>query len=74
MRDDEDGVERLIAELMATRAQLRRYGNDLSQIAHALNTGGEAPEWVNGTVRLINRVVDRIDTAVTDITRTHRTH
>jgi hypothetical protein len=70
---DDRHAERLIAELTATRAQLRRHGNNLSQIARVLNAGGEAPEWVSGAVRLTNRVVDRIDTAVTHITRTRRT-
>jgi hypothetical protein len=67
---DDHEAERLIAELMATRAQLRRYGNNLNQVARALNAGGEAPEWVSSAVRLTNRVVDRIDAAVTDLSRT----
>jgi hypothetical protein len=69
---DDRQAQRLMSELMATRAQLRRYGSNLNQVARALNAGGEAPEWVSVAVRLTDRVVDRIDAAVTDLTSARR--
>jgi hypothetical protein len=54
---------------MSARAQLRRYGNNLNQIARVLNAGGDAPEWLPHTVQLTNTVVARIDTTVEDLTK-----
>jgi hypothetical protein len=54
---------------MSARAQLRRYGNNLNQVARMLNAGGEAPEWLTHAVHLTNTVVARIDTAVEDLTK-----
>ena len=63
-----------MAELMAARAQLRRYGNNVNQIARILNAGGEPPESVSSALELTDRTVARIDSAVTDLSRSRRTH
>jgi hypothetical protein len=54
----------LMLELLATRAQLRRYGNNLNQAARILTAGGEPPEWLKNAVALTQRVVEDIDRAV----------
>jgi hypothetical protein len=62
------GPEReVLLELMTTRAQLRRYGNNLNQAARILNAGGDPPEWLRNAVALTDRVVQRIDQAVQDL-------
>ena len=52
---------------MATRAQLRRYGNNLNQAARILNAGGDPPEWLKNAIALTDRVVHNIDQAVQDL-------
>ena len=54
----------LVLELLATRAQLRRYGNNLNQAARILNAGGDPLEWLSNAVTLTDRVVQRVDRAV----------
>ena len=46
---------------MASRAQLRRYGNNVNQAVRALNAGAEPPEWLASAIDLANRVVGTID-------------
>jgi hypothetical protein len=54
----------VLLELMACRAQLRRYGNNLNQAARILNAGGDPPEWLKNAIALTDRVVHGIDRAV----------
>lgn len=54
----------LIQELLAARAQLRRYGNNVNQAARILNAGGDPPEWLDQATTMTNRVVMRIDRVV----------
>ena len=62
------GVERqVLLELMTTRAQLRRYGNNLNQAARSLNAGNNAPAWLGDSIALANRVVDHIDVAASGL-------
>ncbi len=56
-----------VRELMTTRAQLRRYGNNLNQAARILNAGGDPPEWLESAIALTDRVVHSIDKAVQDV-------
>ena len=62
----------LMRELLATCAQLRRYGNNLNQAARSLNAGNDAPAWLGNAIALANHVVDRIDVAVNDLSRPGR--
>ena len=57
----------LARELIATRAQLRRYGNNLNQAARTLNAGGDPPEWLKNAIALTDRVIHNIDEAVQDL-------
>lgn len=52
-----------LAELMAARGQVRRFGNNVNQAARALNALGEAPEWLDRAVAVTERAVARIDDA-----------
>ena len=54
----------VVIELMAARAQLRRYGNNLNQAARILNAGGDPPEWLKNAIALTDRAVQRVDRAV----------
>ena len=56
-----------VRELMTTRAQLRRYGNNLNQAARILNAGGDPPDWLRNAIALTDRVVHRIDRVVQDL-------
>ncbi len=62
-----DADREVLLELMACRTQLRRYGNNVNQAARVLNAGGEAPERLRNAIELSDRVVDRIDSAVSDL-------
>jgi hypothetical protein len=58
---------RVVLELLASRAQLRRYGNNLNQAARILNAGGDPPEWLQNAIALTDRVVHSIDRAVEEV-------
>lgn len=57
----------LVRELLATRAQLRRYGNNLNQAARILNAGGDPPEWLKNAIAATDRIVHSIDQAVQEL-------
>jgi hypothetical protein len=62
------GMDRqVLLELLATRAQLRRYGNNLNQAARILNAGGDQPAWLSKAIASTDRVVQRIDRAVQEL-------
>jgi len=52
-----------LAELMAARAQVRRFGGNVNQAVAALNATGEAPVWLGEAVELAGRAVRRVDEA-----------
>jgi len=52
-----------LGELMAARAQVRRFGGNVNQAVAALNSTGEAPEWLGQAVQLTARAVARVDAA-----------
>jgi hypothetical protein len=54
-------------ELLASRAQLRRYGNNLNQDTRILNAGGDPPEWLKNAIALTDRVVHNIGKAVQEV-------
>jgi hypothetical protein len=62
------GTDRqVVLELLASRAQLRRYGNNLNQAARILNAGGDPAEWLKNAIALADRVVHNIDKAVQEV-------
>jgi len=52
-----------LAELVAARAQVRRFGGNVNQAVAALNATGEAPVWLGQAVELAGRAVRRVDEA-----------
>ena len=62
-------TQRALAELMAARAQVRRFGGNVNQAVAALNTTGGAPEWLAQAVQLTARAVARVDEAAEALMR-----
>ncbi|WP_249938353.1 plasmid mobilization protein [Streptomyces mirabilis] len=58
------GHRDLIAELFAARRHLGQVGNNLNQVARAINSGGQPPE-LDAVVSAVQRAVARVQT-VTD--------
>ncbi|MCA1222285.1 plasmid mobilization protein [Streptomyces sp. 8L] len=58
------GHRELIAELFAARRHLGQVGNNLNQVARALNSGGQ-PAELDAVVSAVQRAVTRVQ-AVTD--------
>jgi len=52
-----------LAELMAARAAVRRFGVNVNQAVAALNSTGEAPAWLGQAVEAAVRAVARVDAA-----------
>ncbi len=52
-----------LSELVAARAAVRRFGGNVNQAVAALNSTGEAPEWLGQAVELTARAVARVDAA-----------
>jgi hypothetical protein len=58
----------LVEELMAATAHLARVGNNLNQVARALNSGGDAP-YVDEVLRLVARATARVEQAAQEMVR-----
>jgi hypothetical protein len=54
---------------MASRAQLRRYGNNVNQAVRAMNAGADPPPWLQRAVELADTAVVRIDVLVGELSR-----
>ncbi|MEU5838725.1 plasmid mobilization relaxosome protein MobC [Streptomyces diacarni] len=58
----------LVEELMGASAQLARVGNNLNQVARALNSGGEVP-YVEDVLARVLRAAARVEAAATEIAK-----
>jgi hypothetical protein len=58
-----------LAEVMAARTQVRRFGVNVNQAVRALNTTGQAPEALNRAVAVTDRAVARLDEAAQELVR-----
>jgi hypothetical protein len=58
-----------LAEVMAARAQVRRFGTNVNQAVRALNATGEPPDWLDHAVTIASRAVERLDDAATQLAR-----
>ncbi|WP_327391644.1 MULTISPECIES: plasmid mobilization protein [unclassified Streptomyces] len=58
----------LVEELMRASAQLARVGNNLNQVARALNSGGETPYAEDALARVL-RAAARVEAAATEIAK-----
>lgn len=61
--------QELLAELVAARLALRRYGVNVNQAVAALNSGAQAPVWLEQAVAGSDRAVARVDAAAAALTR-----
>jgi ABC-type transporter Mla subunit MlaD len=61
--------QQALAELMAARTQLRRFGTNVNQAVAALHATGEAPEWLAQAVEVTARAVRRVDEAAAALMR-----
>ena len=59
----------LLTELMHSRTALRRYAVNLNQAVAALNSGGQAPMWLQRVVAGADRAVRHNDEATLRISR-----
>jgi uncharacterized protein (DUF1778 family) len=62
----------VLAELMAARGQVRRFGSNVNQAARALNALGEAPDWLDRAVEVTERAVTRLDEAAAAVAASAR--
>jgi transposase len=51
----------LLAALIQARLALRRYAVNVNQIAAALDSGGQAPDWLSAVIAGADRAVVRLD-------------
>src|SRR5664280_3846940 len=58
-----------LAELMAARTQMRRFGTNVNQAVAALHTTGDSPEWLAPAVEVTARAVRRVDEAAAVLMR-----
>ena len=58
-----------LAEVMAARAQVRRFGSNVNQAVRALNATGESPDWLDRAVQLTEHAVTELDQAATELHR-----
>lgn len=65
--DGED--QAVLEELVQARLALRRYGVNVNQAVAALNSGGQAPMWLEQAVAGSDRAVARVDAATAALTR-----
>lgn len=61
--------QELLAELVQVRLALRRYGVNVNQAVAALNSGGQAPVWLEQAVAGSDRAVARVDEATAALAR-----
>jgi len=61
--------QKLLEELIQARLALRRFGVTVNQAVAALNSGGQAPVWLEQAVAGSNRAVARADEATLALTR-----
>ncbi|MEW2265957.1 plasmid mobilization relaxosome protein MobC [Streptomyces sp. NPDC047853] len=63
----------VLQELIRSRAQLRRVGNNLNQVAHVLNAEGEVTNaQIRAVLTLVNETVRHVDEATLQVMRERR--
>ena len=61
--------QQLLVELIQARLALRRYGVNVNQAVASLNSGGQAPVWLEQAVAGSDRAVARVDEVTAALTR-----
>jgi hypothetical protein len=59
----------LLGEIIQARLALRRYGVNINQAAAVLNSGGQAPVWLERAAAGANRAVAQLDAAAAMLAR-----
>jgi ABC-type transporter Mla subunit MlaD len=62
----------VLAELMAARAQVRRFGNNVNQAVRHLNSTGEAPEALARALEATTAVVQQLDRVAAQVAGSSR--
>jgi hypothetical protein len=63
----------VLQELIRSRGQLRRVGNNLNQVAYALNAEGEVTDaQIRAVLALVNETVRHVDEATLQVMRERR--
>ncbi|MFE0453098.1 plasmid mobilization relaxosome protein MobC [Streptomyces sp. NPDC058914] len=63
----------VLQELIQSRGQLRRIGNNLNQVAHVLNSDGEVTDaQVKAVLEYVQAAVRRVDEATLQVMRERR--
>nr|WP_233221402.1 plasmid mobilization relaxosome protein MobC [Streptomyces carminius] len=66
-------AKEVLQELIQSRGQLRRIGNNLNQVAHVLNAEGEmTDEQVQAVLARVQAAVRRVDEATVQLMRERR--
>ncbi|MGI5397805.1 plasmid mobilization protein [Streptomyces sp. CA-251251] len=66
-------AKKVLQELIQTRGQLRRVGNNLNQVAYTLNAEGEVTDaQIKAVMALVNETVRRVDEATLQVMRERR--
>lgn len=66
-------ARKVLQELIQTRGQLRRVGNNLNQVAYVLNAEGEMTDaQIKAVLALVNETVRRVDEATLQVMRERR--
>ncbi|MGW0188122.1 plasmid mobilization protein [Streptomyces sp. NPDC003362] len=66
-------AKKVLQELIQTRGQLRRVGNNLNQVAYTLNAEGEMTDaQIRAVLALVNETVRRVDEATLQVMRERR--
>jgi uncharacterized protein (DUF1778 family) len=63
------GLREALAELLAARTQVRRYGVLVDQAVAAWHAVGEPPGWLSRAVAGAERATARVDEAVAELRR-----
>ncbi|MDT3728785.1 plasmid mobilization relaxosome protein MobC, partial [Streptomyces sp. DSM 41972] len=66
-------AKKVLQELIQTRGQLRRVGNNLNQVAYVLNAEGETTDaQIKAVLALVNETVRRVDEATLQVMKERR--
>ncbi|MGY1528008.1 plasmid mobilization protein [Streptomyces sp. MN3] len=66
-------AKKVLQELIQTRGQLRRVGNNLNQVAYVLNAEGEMTDaQIKAVLALVNETVRRVDEATLQVMKERR--
>ncbi|MFF4902612.1 plasmid mobilization relaxosome protein MobC [Streptomyces sp. NPDC001068] len=66
-------AKEVLQELLKSRGQLRRIGNNLNQVAHVLNADGEVTNaQLNAVLASVQHAVRRVDEATLQVMRERR--